>query len=284
MFSGILKKNAYSGLKKRIAEKKYVSVFPFFCNNVLRLATFFILLVMVCVKGNTGLANIIYELSKHECIAAFILTLKTSVSVVIISAVIGLPMACSLAFGNFRGKIIADTLCDLPLVLPPLVSGIAILALFNPETLTGSLLQTTGVNIIFTPAGIVLAQTFVSLPLFVRTASESMRTVSKELLIAGKLLGGTHFYILLHIVLPISVKGILAGLLMTWARALGEFGATAMVAGCVPQYTETMPVAIYVNILGGNSEAASALATVLMFTALLIMGVTRFLLRPNQYA
>lgn len=281
MFSVILKKNHYLYLKKRIAEKKYLSLFPFFCNSVLMLATFFILLVMVYVKGNTGLANIIYELSKHECIAAFLLTLKTSLVVVIISAITGLPMACSLAFGKFRGKILADTLCDLPLVLPPLVSGIAILALFNPEALTGNLMQTMGVNIIFTPAGIVLAQTFVSLPLFVRTASESMASVSDELLVAGKLLGATPFYILLHIVLPISARGIFAGLLMTWARALGEFGATAMVAGCVPQYTETMPVAIYVNILGGNPEAASALATVLMLTALLVMGMTRFLARTN---
>jgi len=157
--------------------------------------------------------------------------------------------------------------------MPPLVSGLALLILFGGTGLLGKLLNKWGLNIIFTKKGILIAQLFVASPFFIKTVREAIASIPQNLLAASATLGASPFYTFRKVILPLSKSAIWAGLTMTWARALGEFGATAMVAGCIPQQTETMTIAIYMGAMSGELATASALALILVvfsFVSLLV--------------
>ncbi len=233
----------------------------------------FIVLVLITLMTTTSLHELYRQMRSSVVISAVWISIETSIAVVLLSFIFGFPVAYLLALKQFKGKPFLETLIDLPIVMPPLVSGLALLILFGGTGLLGKLLNKWGLNIIFTKKGILIAQLFVASPFFIKTVREAIASIPQNLLAASATLGASPFYTFRKVILPLSKSAIWAGLTMTWARALGEFGATAMVAGCIPQQTETMTIAIYMGAMSGELATASALALILVvfsFVSLLV--------------
>jgi molybdate transport system permease protein len=243
------------------------------------LATLFFTLVIMVLLSLVGAASwdkVVSHLSSSRGISAILLSLETSLAVVGLTLVLGFPVAYILALKNFRGKVILETVLDLPIIMPPLVTGLCLLLLINPSSPVGKLLQQSGIELLFTPYGIVLAQFFVASPFFIKTVRESIASIPANLLAASATLNASNFYTFRRIILPLCRKGARAGLAMTWARALGEFGATAMVAGSIPGKTETMTIAIYMEAMSGGLDSSISTALVLVvfsFTLLFILKI-----------
>ena len=187
-------------------------------------------------------------------------SLETSLLAATFAILLGTPVAYVLACKRFTGKAAVETLLDLPVALPPMVAGLALLILFSPASQTGSVLAKAGIHLIFTKAGIVLAQLFVALPFYIRAVRSAMTSIPPSIPAAAAVLRATEAYTFFHVILPLSREGMVSGFVMCWARALGEFGATAMVAGCIPGVTETLPVAIYTRATAGDLASAGAAA------------------------
>ncbi len=188
-------------------------------------------------------------------------------------------MAYLLARKSFRGKEILDIFLTLPLVLPPTVIGYYLIILMGRNGLIGSTLyHWTGWSIVFTWYAAVLASFVVSLPLMIKTTRAAIESVDKSLINASYTLGHNELTTALKVILPLSKKGIIAGTVLAFARAMGEFGATLMVAGNIPGKTNTMPLAIYTSASGG--EWATANLLVIFFT--LISGL--FIYIANKFS
>lgn len=234
----------------------------------------FFCLVILGVFSFVSVDEVLLNIKSQAVLSSVLISLQTSLAVVLLAVVLGLPIAYLLAMKEFPGKNFLDTLLDLPIVMPPLVSGLAILMLLGPDNPFGRLLNSINLDFIFTRKGIIIAQFFVASPFFIKTVKESMASIPKNLLAAAETLHASKLYIFRHVVVPLCKNGILAGIVMCWARALGEFGATAMVAGCIPGKTETMTLAIYSQSMSGDLNSAVVLAlclTLFSFSALLIM-------------
>jgi molybdate transport system permease protein len=192
---------------------------------------------------------------------------------------VGTGMAYLLARKSFKGKEILDILVTLPLVLPPTVIGYYLIILMGRNGLIGGVLyQWTGWSIVFTWYAAVLASFVVSLPLMIKTTRAAIESVDKSLINASYTLGHSELTTALKVILPLSKKGIIAGTVLAFARAMGEFGATLMVAGNIPGKTDTMPLAIYTSASSG--EWAKANLLVLFFT--LISGL--FIYIANKFS
>jgi molybdate transport system permease protein len=234
----------------------------------------FVVLVLLALAATTSFHEFWLQVRSPVVFSAIRISLHTSLAVVCLAFFLGLPIAYLLALNDFKGKVLLDTLLDLPIVMPPLVSGLALLVLLGGEGLVGGWLSRWHIDLIFTKKGIILAQFFVAAPFFIKTVRESIAAIPKNLLAASATLNASPLFTFTHLILPLSKKGIWAGLVMTWARALGEFGATSMVAGCIPEQTETMTVSIYMQAMSGGLETATAIALILMvfsFVFLLIV-------------
>jgi molybdate transport system permease protein len=192
---------------------------------------------------------------------------------------VGTGMAYLLARRNFKGKEILDILLTLPLVLPPTVIGYYLIILMGRNGLIGSILyHWTGWSIVFTWYAAVLASFVVSLPLMIKTTRAAIESVDKSLINASYTLGHSEMTTVIKVILPLSKKGIIAGTVLAFARAMGEFGATLMVAGNIPGKTNTMPLAIYTSASSG--EWANANLLVVFFT--LISGL--FIYIANKFS
>jgi molybdate transport system permease protein len=212
-----------------------------------------------------------------EVASALTLSFSTSGIAVVLIILIGTPLAYWLAFADFRGKRIIDTLIDLPIVLPPAVAGVALLMTFGRVGLIGVHLAGAGITIPFTTAAVVLAQSFVSAPFYIRQARIGFQNVPRHLIMASLTLGASPLRTFCKITLPLASHALLAGLVMAWARAVGEFGATLMFAGNLQGVTRTMPLAIYTT-LESNPQAAVVLAVSLVAISFLVIIITKFLL------
>ena len=181
--------------------------------------------------------------------------------------IVGLSAAYLLARRNFPGKELLDILLTLPLVLPPTVTGYYLIVLFGRNGLLGRhLYACTGWSIMFTWYAAVLASFVVALPLMVKTTRAALESVDEEFIRASYTLGHSEFWTTLKVIFPLAKKGILAGTVLSFARAMGEFGATLMVAGNIPGRTNTMPLAIYSAAAGGDRPQAEIM--VVIFTVL----------------
>jgi molybdate transport system permease protein len=190
----------------------------------------------------------------------------------------GIPVAYFLARKDFRGKELIDVLCTLPLVLPPTVTGYYLIILFGRNGFIGRVIyEWTGWSIMFTWYAAVLASFIVALPLMIKTTRAAIESVDKNLINASYTLGHSEFDTALKVILPLAKRGIVAGTVLSFARAMGEFGATLMLAGNLPGRTDTMPIAIY--SLAGSGEWSQAHLMVLLMTAM--SGV--FLYIANRY-
>jgi len=186
---------------------------------------------------------------------------------------LGLALAWWLARYDWRGKALVETFVSLPLVLPPVVTGLVLLQMFGRRGPIGGWLHGTfGVDVVFTWRAVVLALAVMSLPLFVRAARTAIEEVDAKFEHMARTLGAGEWRIFFTITLPLARRGVLAGTLLAFARALGEFGATIMVAGNIPGRTTTLPVAIYQSVQAGEDSRAWMLAgvsAVVAFGALL---------------
>jgi len=244
----------------------------------------FIILVLLTLVINTSLKEFLYHLYSPVVFSAILISLETSIVVVCLSFLFGFPVAYLLALKNFKGKIFLDTLLDLPIVLPPLVSGLALLLLFGGDSWLGNILNHWNISIIFTKKGIIIAQLFVSSPFFIKTLKEAIVSIPKNLLYASATLGASSFYTFKSVILPLCKRGVWAGLVMTWARAMGEFGATAMVAGCIPKQTETMTIAIYMQAMSGDLASATSIALILMILSFISLFIFKRRLKYEYYS
>ncbi len=210
----------------------------------------------------------------QDTLDALQLSLVTASLATIISFLIGTPVAYLLARENFRGKTIVDTLIDLPMVLPPSVAGLALLMAFGRRGLLGPSLSAIDITLPFTVAAVVIAETFVAAPFYVRSAKAGFGAVDRKLEQMSELLGVSAFRTFLRVTMPLAAPSLFGGLLMTWARALGEFGATIMFAGNFPGRTQTMPLAIYSG-LESNLDTALALSLILVIVSFGILFIVR---------
>jgi len=200
------------------------------------------------------------------------LSVRTSILAAFIIALCGTPLAALLS-QPFRGRAALETLITLPVVLPPVVGGLALLLAFGRAGLLGHALHFLGVELPFTTAAVVLAQTFVAAPLYIAVAKSAFARVNPQLIDAAATLRASRTYTFARVIIPPAIPALAGGLALAWARALGEFGATIMFAGNLPGVTQTMPVAVYITEQT-DLQAAIAVAVVLMvlsYGALLIV-------------
>ena len=214
-------------------------------------------------------------------LSALKLSLVTSSISVLLAFTTGIPLAYLLTRRNFRGKAVLELLLDLPVVLPPSVAGLALLIAFGRQGFIGSRLSALGIELPFTIAAVVMAQTFVSAPLFVRSARIGFAGIEEHLVESASDLGANEWQVFIRILFPLAGRAILSGLILTWTRALGEFGATLMFAGNLEGKTQTMPLAIYLGFEHGL-EVAISLSVLLVLLSIVLLVVLRRLDQQNR--
>ena len=208
-------------------------------------------------------------------IGALTLSLLTTLVSLALAVAFGLPLAFVLARRRFRGKALVEALVDLPIVLPPAVAGLALLLVLGRRGWIGGPLDGLGIAIPYTTLAVVLAQTFVAAPFFVRAARAGLAAVDPDLEDAARVDGAGEGAVIRRVTLPLAAPALAGGLVMTWARALGEFGATIMFAGNFTGRTQTLPLVVYGEFQGGDLEAALAAATILVLAALGVLVAVR---------
>ena len=197
-------------------------------------------------------------------------SLKVSAAASIITFTAGIAAAW-LVGRMKRGRTLADVLLSLPMVLPPTVVGFFLLIAFGRDGFIGELLAGMGISVLFTWQGAVIAAVAVSFPIMYRTVRGAFQQIDKNITDAARTLGMSEGRIFFKIMIPIARPGIAAGTLLSFARALGEFGATMMIAGNIPGKTQTMPIAVYTAIQGGNHEAAYIWVFIIMAISFVII-------------
>jgi molybdate transport system permease protein len=225
-------------------------------------------LAAVFLRINPGQVN--SQLQNPVIVQAIELSLYTSAVATLIAFVLTVPTAYFLATRKFPGKSIIDTIIDLPIVLPPAVAGVALLYAFAPKGLLGPILNRFGLTIPGYTIAVIIAETFVASPFLLRSAKTGFETMDKDIFNSAKILSGSRLRVFFTVSLPLSMRAITSGTMMTWARAMGEFGATLMFAGSLPGITETMPLAIY-SLLYSDPLAGVMLSIVLIIIAFTIL-------------
>lgn len=219
------------------------------------------------------------ELLRHVSAPAVLEALRLSLITASIATfwvvALGLPVAYVLATRQFAGKRLLEVLVDLPIVLPPTVAGTALLLAFGRAGLAGPWLAGAGISLPFTTAAVVLAQVFVSAPFFVNSARAGFEEVEPRYLRAAATLRSSPLHTFAAVLIPLSLPSILAGVAMSAARALGEFGATIVFAGNLPGRTQTMPLAVY-TALQSDVDAAVALSVILLAVSFALLAALRW--------
>ena len=237
--------------------------------SLILLALFGIPLLALILQA-TQTAFFEHALTK-EAIAALQLSLTTSLLSVGITLILGTPLAYSLARWSFAGKNHVEMLVDLPVVLPPAVAGLALLIAFGRQGLVGQFFNQIGIHLPFTTAAVVIAQTFVAAPLYIRAARIGFADIDTQLEEAAYVEGANQWQLFSEVMFPMARRAITSGAILTWTRALGEFGATILFAGNLEGVTQTMPLAIYLGF-ERNIGVAIALSVVLVgFSAILLL-------------
>jgi molybdate transport system permease protein len=217
---------------------------------------------------NPGLVNA--QLQNPQIIEAIKLSLFTSGIATVISLFLTVPTAYFMATRRFPGKAIIDTLIDLPIILPPAVAGVALLYAFAPRGLLGPLLNVLHLNILGTTLAVILAQIFVASPFILRSAKTRFENLDRNVINSAKILSDSRLRVFFTITLPLSTGAITSGIMMTWARAMGEFGATLMFAGNLPGITQTMPLAIY-TLMSSDPLAGVMLSIILIVISFAVL-------------
>jgi len=231
-----------------------------------------VLLPLMGLAQRTPWSSIGTDLRQHDALLALRLSLECSLGALAVSILLGVPLAWVLARYPFPGRSVARALVTLPMVLPPVVGGIALLYAFGRRGFAGRwLYASTGWRLPFTAGGAVLAEAFVAMPFLVITAEAAFRSIDRRAEDAAATLGASPAYRFRRVTLPAVAPALAAGAALCWARALGEFGATITFAGNFPGTTQTMPLAIYVDIESGNDGVALALSLVMLAVSFIVL-------------
>jgi len=240
----------------------------------LALVLAFLVFPVVAIFVDVGPAELIASLDDPSAVDALWLSLRTSLAAVAIIVVFGTPAAWLLATRSFRGREVVTTLVELPLVLPPAVAGIGLLAAVGPS----GLLAPLGISFTLSTAAVVVALTFVAAPFYLRQAQAAFEAVDDELVDAARTLGAGEARAFWRIAIPCAGAGISTGMALAWGRALGEFGATLMFAGSFQGITQTAPLAIFASF-STDFPAALALSAVLVIVSAALLLAVKLLAR-----
>jgi molybdate transport system permease protein len=236
----------------------------------------FLTLPIVALLLRVPLADLATYAARPIVRDALLLSLGTTLVSLGLMLALGTPLAYLMARYRFRGKRLLETLVDIPLVMPPAVAGIALLLAFGRRGLLGPALEGAGLDLAFSTAAVVLAQTFVASPFYVKAARAAFQDVPRQLEESAAVEGAGEWSRFRHVLLPLAVPGIAGGAVMAWARALGEFGATILFAGNFESRTQTMPLAIY-TALESDLNAAITLAALLVVASFVLLIAFRLL-------
>jgi molybdate transport system permease protein len=223
-------------------------------------------------------ANLIEYVLSEQALAALRLSLATSLVTVSITILAGTPLAYILARWKFSPKPYLELLIDVPIVLPPSVAGVALLIAFGRQGMFGPMLGSLNIHLPFTVAAVVIAQTFVAAPLYVRAARIGFAEIDIQIEESARVEGANQWQLFCHIMFPLAGRALISGAILTWTRALGEFGATMLFAGNLEGVTQTMPMAIYLGF-ERNIGIAIALSMLLIMISVILLGLTRYLER-----
>jgi molybdate transport system permease protein len=221
-------------------------------------------------------ATLPQRLTDPGVLTALRLSLQTATIATAACVVLGVPLAWLLARVEFPGRRLVRALVTVPLVLPPVVGGVALLLVFGRRGVLGGWLYATfGVSLPFTTAGVVVAEAFVAMPFLVIAVEGALRGADTRYEEAAATLGAGRWITFTHVTVPLVAPGIAAGAVLCWARALGEFGATITFAGNYPGITQTMPLAVYQTIEGGDLSGAVVLSLILLVVSVTILAALR---------
>lgn len=212
-----------------------------------------------------------------------VLSIKVAILATIIAFIFGMLFAYLMTRKNIPGKSIWETLLTLPLILPPSIVGYLLLKVFGKRGPIGAfLLDTFGVQVVFTWIACVIAATVVALPLMYQNAKGAFQTVDSTYELAARTLGSSPFKVFLTVTVPLSKPGIISGVILTFARAMGEFGATLMLAGNIPGKTQTIPTAIYyATVTGKDAQANTLVIIMVIFCFVLVLCLNSWLKKKN---
>jgi molybdate transport system permease protein len=237
--------------------------------------TLFFLLPLAGLVAEAPWGRALAELEAPETLDALRLSLVCSVTATGLALLLGVPLAWVQARLEFPGRSLLRALTTLPMVLPPVVGGVALLLAFGRAGLVGRpAFDLLGVRLPFTTAGVIVAEAFVSMPFLVVTVEAGLRSLNLRLEEAARTLGAGRWRVLLRVTLPLAAPSIFAGAVLAWSRALGEFGATITFAGNLPGTTQTMPLAVYL-LLETRPEAATMLSLVLVAASMAVLVALR---------
>jgi molybdate transport system permease protein len=223
--------------------------------------------ILVLVARAIFDGSLISSTGSTVVVDALLLSLGTTAVSLVLMVALGTPLALILARRRFRGQVLLETVIDLPIVLPPSVAGLALLLVFGRRGLLGPALDVFGIELPFTTAAVVMAQTFVAAPFFIRSARTGFASVDRDLEDAARVDGASERQLFAWITVPLASTALAAGLVMSWARALGEFGATIMFAGNAEGHTQTLPLVVYSEFQAGNLDTSIAAAAMLVLAA-----------------
>jgi molybdate transport system permease protein len=238
------------------------------------MALAFLALPVAALLARALLGGGLAQAPTRELLDALALSLGSSAVALLVVVALGSPLAWVLARRRFRGKVLAETLVDLPIVLPPTVAGLALLLAFGRRGVLGPTLELAGISVPFTTLAVIVAQVFVSAPFYIRAARAGFEGVEPEVEEAAAVDGATGARVVQHVTVPLAAPALGAGLALAWARSLGEFGATILFAGNVAGQTRTLPLLVYSQFQGSLDAAVSA-AAVLIVAAIGVLVAVR---------
>lgn len=240
---------------------------------------FFLVLPLLALFLRVSPRDLLANLAQPQVLQAITLSLTTTLASTILIILFGTPVAYALAKQRVPFQRVVDTLIDLPTVLPPAVAGVALLMAFGRRGLFGAWLAGLGLDIAFTTTAVILAQIFIAAPFFIKAATIGFANIDIELEQAASLDGADGWQVFRYVIIPLSWSALLGGSVMSWARALGEFGATIIFAGNFPGRTQTMPLAIYIGFQVDLDMALTLSVILVGFSFLALMVVKGFLHR-----
>lgn len=240
----------------------------------------FLVVPLAALFITSNLTDVRAGLSAPLVWPALRLSLFTTLVSLLVVVGLGTPLAWTLARTSWRGSRLLETLLQLPTVIPPAVAGIALLLAFGRRGLLASWLSREGWSVTFTTAAVIMAEVFVSAPFFVQAAASAFRRIDPQLVVVARTLGASPWKVFSGIAIPLAAPSLVAGAAMSWARALGEFGATLMFAGNLEGRTQTLPLAIY-SALESDLRAAQALSMVLVVVAFALLLFIRAVLKSD---
>lgn len=211
------------------------------------------------------------------------LSFRVALTATVISFVVGLPIAYFLSRGRGKAVDFIDTLTNLPVVLPPTVLGYYLLVILGRQSPIGMFLEHTfNIMIVFTPTGAVIASTVVSIPYLIKSSKTAFLEINEDYLNAARILGRNEMNVFCTVVMPVAWRGIVAGITMSFVRALGDFGTTLMVSGSIPDQTLTMPIAIYDALQAGDENMANLLVLIMTSIAVIVLFIINILERKMK--